>query len=104
MTTSSKRKKTPLDYVKDCVDLEMKKYLSMPKIGRKEDPILWWKNDGQKQFPYLFSAAKRFQCINATSVPSERIFSRAGHVLNKKRSRLGRDVANMLITLNANMD
>ena len=99
----NKRSKTS-DYFKDCIDLEMRKYLSLPKLERQNCPIKWWKTIGSKQFPQLFECAKKYQCMLATSVPSERVFSKAGQVLNKKRSRLGKDTANMLITLHSNLE
>lgn len=88
---------------KDIVDLEMRQYLSLPKLERKECPIIWWKNVGSKQFPYLFEAAKKYLCMPATSVPSERVFSNAGNILNKKRTRLGKKTADQLITLHTNL-
>jgi len=100
---SSKRSKTA-DYFKECIDLEMRKYLSLDKVDRKSCPIKWWKDVGSKQFPQLFECAKKYQCMLATSVPSERVFSNAGQVLNKKRSNLGKNTANMLITLHTNLE
>ena len=98
----TKRSKN-VDHRLDCIELEMKKYLSIPKIDRKSCPIKWWNNIGRNQFPFLFAAAKKYLCMPATSVASERIFSRAGAILNKKRSALDKQHANMLITLNTNM-
>ena len=91
------------DHFKDCIELEMKKYLILPKVGRKECPILWWKNEGSKQFPLLFESAKKFLPMLATSVPSERAFSDAGNVLTKRRSKLGKQTANMIISLHTNL-
>ena len=91
------------DHVKEGVDLEMRKYLSQPIIERKSCPLSWWKTTGSKQFPLLFECAQKYLCMLATSVPSERVFSTAGNVLNKKRSRLGKKTANMLITLHTNL-
>jgi len=98
----NKKSKTS-DYFKDCVDLEMRKYLSLPRLDRQSCPIKWWKNTGSKNFPQLFECAKKYLCMLATSVPSERVFSSAGQVINKKRARLGRQTANMLITLHTNL-
>ena len=71
------------DHIKDGVNLEMQKYLSQPIIDRKNCPLKWWKNTGSKQFPLLFECAQKYLCMLATSVPSERVFSTAGNVLNK---------------------
>ena len=92
------------DHHEECVDLEMKKYLSVPKLERKECPILWWKKTGSREYPLLFEVAKKFVPMPATSVPSERAFSDAGNVLTKKRNKLGKETANMLITLHTNLE
>jgi len=99
---STKRSRV-LDYKKECIDLEMKKYLSLPKLDRKECPMQWWKNEGSKKFPHLFQAAQKYLSMPATSVPSERVFSSAGNILTKRRSKLNKNVANMLITLHTNL-
>lgn len=91
------------DYRKECIDLEMKKYLSLPKLDRKLCPIKYWKEEGSKKFPYLFQAAQKYLSMPATSVPSERVFSNAGNILNKQRSTLDKNIANMLITLHTNL-
>jgi hypothetical protein len=44
------------------------------------------------------------RCIPATSVTSERVFSAAGEILSKKRSRLTPDHLDMLIFLFNNYD
>lgn len=101
-TRNKGQKKT--DYRKTCIDLEMQKYLALPKLDRRECPIKWWKTVGSKQFFYLFEAAKPYLCMPATSVPSERFFSSAGYIINKKRSSLSKRNANMLITLHQNLN
>ena len=45
------------------------------------------------RFPKLARAAKRCLCIPATSMPSERIFSTAGYIVNKRRSSLLPDIS-----------
>ena len=82
----------------------MKKYLASPRIGRQEDPIKWWFNIGKIQFPLLFHGAQKYQCMIATSVPSERVFSAAGNIITKKRARLGTQLVNELVTLSHNLD
>lgn len=45
---------------------------------------------------------KRRLCIVATSVPSERIFSKSGQIINEKRTRLGHKRVSELVFLNFN--
>ena len=91
------------DHYKEIIDLEMKKYISVPKLDRKECPIKWWKTTGSKNYPSLFEVAKKFVPMPATSVPAERAFSDASNVLTKRRNKLGKENANMLITLHTNL-
>eukprot|EP01022_Parablepharisma_sp_SALTPOND_P030915 TRINITY_DN7778_c1_g1_i10.p2 TRINITY_DN7778_c1_g1~~TRINITY_DN7778_c1_g1_i10.p2 ORF type:complete len:130 (+),score=0.79 TRINITY_DN7778_c1_g1_i10:279-668(+) len=51
------------------------------------DPFLWWKNQ-QADFPVLSSMAKDLLAIPAISTPSERVFSKADHIIDKSRSTL----------------
>lgn len=48
------------------------------------------------------TCAKKILCAPATSVPSERIFSKAGIVVSDRRSRLKAKNVNMLIFINQN--
>ena len=82
--------------------MEISGYLSLPPEPAKQDPLEWWKTS-KRQFPLLASVAKTILCIPATSVPSERAFSTAGHILSPQRNRLGPDKVNMLSFLHHNL-
>ena len=58
----------------------------------------------ERHYPRLARLAREFLCIPATSVPSERVFSVAGHVVNEKRACLLPENANMLVFLGANLE
>lgn len=82
--------------------IEVDKYLEEPLLPRSQDPAKWWfsKKDA---YPRLYKLFLRRLCIVATSVPSERTFSKAGQVLTERRNRLsGNKVAQMLF-LHSNM-
>ena len=66
-----------------------------------KNPLTWW--EMRTQYIHLSSLAKKMLCIPATSVPSERVFSVAGNIINEKRSRLKPDNVNKLIFLYENM-
>ena len=53
-------------------------------------------------FPPLTKVARKYLCICDTNVPSERVFSRAGHVCNDSRSQLLPDNVNKLIFVHCN--
>ena len=84
------------------VEREMNNYLSLDTsvLG---NPLIWWR-ENQKHFPQLAKLAKKYLCVPATSVPSERAFSMAGHVVNEKRSSLLPENVNMLVFLSANLE
>ena len=65
-------------------------------------PLQWWKSY-QGRYPLLSQLAKHYLSIPATSVPCKRVFSRAGHVVNAKRSCLLPSNVNMLVFLAENL-
>jgi len=48
--------------------------------------------------------ALKYACIPATSVPSERIFSKAGQIVSQRRNRLSPKNVDVLIFLNKNLE
>ena len=81
--------------------VEMRQYLQESPILRKNDPLAWWKSR-QNVYPHLFKLAETHMCMMATSVPSERIFSKCGQLISERRSRLKPKNVEMVIFLNAN--
>lgn len=84
----------------DHVQMELDRYRDLPNVDIDEDPLAWWKN---QDLPILSTLAKKYLCIPGTSVPSERLFSQAGYIVNELRSRLTPDHVNMLVFLARNM-
>ena len=81
---------------------ELERYWAEPPIPLTEDPLLWW-GSKERSFPKLYRLAMRYLCIPATSVPSERVFSAAGLIVSRLRSRLLPEHVDMLIALNKNV-
>ena len=69
---------------------EISRYTSLPNINPEDNPLVWWKNE-QHNLPTLALLAKKYLAICATSMPSERIFSKAGFIADQFRSRLKPD-------------
>ena len=65
---------------------ELKDFLR-DKSKARSGPLSWWK-DNAPRYPKLAKVAKRILSIPATSTPAERIFSKAGFIVNKNRSSL----------------
>ncbi|KAK6963836.1 zinc finger BED domain-containing protein 1 [Biomphalaria glabrata] len=83
------------------INEELSKYLSEPLIHRKDDPVLWWKVNASR-FPGLAKVAQIYLAPPPTSVPSERLFSVAGRIINDYRTKLMPDNAEKLIFLKYN--
>ncbi|XP_078018726.1 E3 SUMO-protein ligase ZBED1-like [Epinephelus lanceolatus] len=76
--------------------IEMCRYMEEKVKQRSEDPLLWWKKN-ENAFPLLGKVAKRYLGTAATSVPAERLFSKAGETISQKRNRLKAENVNMLL-------
>ena len=104
----SKKAKQGLDFLLDSLDQstddeggedQFEEYrASKCKISNKTNPVKWWLGNGSN-FPSVARLAGRYLCIPATSVPSERVFSSAGNIVNSKRSSLKPENVNMLVFL-----
>lgn len=82
--------------------IEMRDYMEEKPVPRDQDPLLWWKSHEQA-FPSLSRLAAKYLGITASSVPSERIFSKAGELVSQRRNRLKGDHVNILLFLNKNI-
>ncbi|TKS72006.1 Zinc finger BED domain-containing protein 1 [Collichthys lucidus] len=74
-----------------------------PQLPPDADPLLWWKSTGSARYPYIAQVAKKYLTVPGTSVRSERVFSSAGNIVNKKRSALAADHVDRLVFLANNM-
>jgi len=80
---------------------EIQQYLTLDATDNPTDPVKWWKRYSV-QLPLLSSLARKYLCIPATSVPSERAFSVSGNIITSKRSCLHPENAEMLTFLASN--
>lgn len=82
--------------------LECRTYFEERNITRTSNPLTWWKENAAR-FPMLQRVAKKYLCVPATSVPSERLFSKAGELVSKKRNSIKPKNIDMLLFLNKNI-
>lgn len=68
--------------------VELRSYTDEQMIDRHEDPLEFWQKR-EPSYPRLTKLAKKFLMIPATSVPCERVFSKAGELITDRRNRLG---------------
>jgi len=98
--------------VHDKCKAELTKYLNTEQmtIGTKDtktkkvvnsNPLDWWKMHEGK-FPTLEVLAKKFLAIQASSAPSERIFSQASLLMSAKRTRLNPKIAGKALFVKQN--
>jgi len=80
---------------------ELENYFIVPSIPLNRDPLSWWK-ENRHRYPRLSVLVEQYMCVPATSVPSERVFSAAGLVVNRLRSRLSPEHVDMLLFLRKN--
>ncbi|CAH0555111.1 unnamed protein product [Brassicogethes aeneus] len=88
--------------------IEVDKYIEEPILARKDtkgifqDHLLWW-HQRKHIYPKLYQIMKTRLNIMATSVPCERIFSKAGQIVSERRERLKTDKISQVIFLNYNL-
>jgi hypothetical protein len=70
-------------------------------INSSDDPLKWW-HENRLRFPNVALVARQLLGVPATSVASERAFSKAGDIITKKRNRLGPTKAEMVLFLMEN--
>ncbi|KAF4525106.1 hypothetical protein B566_EDAN006328 [Ephemera danica] len=88
--------RTPSEIAKD----EVESYLRLA-CDESSDPLSWWR-ENYRSLPNLSKLAKKYLCIQGTSVPSERVFSCGGNVITDNRASLTSDHADQLIFLAKN--
>uniref|UniRef100_A0A1X7SF34 HAT C-terminal dimerisation domain-containing protein n=1 Tax=Amphimedon queenslandica TaxID=400682 RepID=A0A1X7SF34_AMPQE len=63
----------------DCI-IEVRRYFEEPNTSRSSNPLDWWKNNSSK-YPRLHKVASKYLGVPGSSVPSERLFSKAGKLV-----------------------
>jgi hypothetical protein len=84
-------------------DGEVDRYLtsdSCPQAMTHEQIRNWWVKN-QHNFPIIFQMWRDYAAIPATSAPSERVFSTAGNLITKKRTRMASETIRYVICLRA---
>lgn len=77
---------------------DLKHYLSYPTIPLGDDTLKYWDIVGN-MYPNLKKIAQPYLSLVATSVPSERLFSKAGNIMTEKRNRLKGEKLQQLLFL-----
>ena len=71
-------------------------------LDRSLCPFVWWVAN-QQRFPRLAKVGRQMLNVPATSVTSERLFSKVGNIISKKRNLLAPSTADHIVFLIENM-
>ena len=82
--------------------IEIDKYTAGSVIDGDEEPLKCWQVN-EKELPLLSQLARQYLAIQATSSPSERLFSKAGLVRTPARAQLKPEKVDMLVFLAENL-
>ncbi|KAF9409272.1 hypothetical protein HW555_011307 [Spodoptera exigua] len=75
----------------------LNEYNKEKRISISDDPLLWWKVNGNTKFQPLQSIARQYLSCPPGSVASEQLFSGAGLIYDSLRNRLDGDKASKLL-------
>jgi len=81
---------------------ELAKYMNL-KVSKGTDFIQFWL-DNKSVLPKLYTVARQVLCVPASSAASERVFSTAGRLLEKRRTTSSPATVNSLLFLHSNME
>ncbi|KDR08537.1 hypothetical protein L798_01791, partial [Zootermopsis nevadensis] len=76
--------------------VDLNRYLEEVFLPRNVDPLQWWKAH-QFNYPHLSMVVREIFCAFGSSVPCERVFSKAGMLITERRNRLSSKKANMCV-------
>ena len=86
----------------DELEMELKIFLQETPTDHTVDVFQWWASNVSR-FPNLSELARKTLPIPATSVASERVFSRSGQVVSDRRNRLKPEHTEMLVCISLNL-
>ena len=94
-----KEKQQVTSNILTATELEVRRHLETASLFRDAKPLEYWK-DHCSTLPRLSLIARDVLSIPATSVPSERLFSKAGELISNRRSSLKAKNVDMILFLN----
>ncbi|XP_048245801.1 E3 SUMO-protein ligase ZBED1-like [Haliotis rufescens] len=81
---------------------EIKTHIGEDSVDINTNPLKWW-HEHAYNYPLLYKVAKYLLAIQSTSVPSERVFSTAWHIVTAQRATLAPENVDKLIFLKKNV-
>lgn len=80
---------------------EFERYIELKPIPPERNPLNWWNETG-KDLKEIRKVANIFLSIPASSVASERVFSKAGYLLSQRRTSLNSKAVDSFIFISSN--
>lgn len=99
---AEKARSTNIPTNRDRLFKELEQYLAEPNAPETSNPLDWWRNY-QSKYPSIAVVARAYLGIPATSVASERVFSKCGRVCSERRSLLSPQHVEQLVFLANNL-
>ena len=78
------------------------RFFKEANIPRTADPFQWWKLN-EVQFPNLKVLAKKYLCVPATAISSDRLFAKEGDEFARRRDTFRGSQLNNMIFLHKNL-
>ena len=72
--------------------------------GTGVSPSLRWWALHETTYPHVARLARKYLCVSATSVPSERVFSKAGDIVSNERARMSPSLVEALVIAKDNFE
>uniref|UniRef100_A0A914M0F5 HAT C-terminal dimerisation domain-containing protein n=1 Tax=Meloidogyne incognita TaxID=6306 RepID=A0A914M0F5_MELIC len=86
------------------IESQLSQYKAWQRVPVDSDLFSWWRDNG-KFIPEMAKIAQMLHCIPATSICSERLFSKAGLIYaNTLRNRLSGKTVRQILVVKANLD
>ena len=82
----------------DNVEIEMKNYEAERRLKSDGNPFEWWKQR-KNCYPLMAKMARKYLAVQGTSTPAERVISRLGAILTKRRQSMSGELFSEIMFL-----
>ena len=77
---------------------ELERYQMEKRLKSTDDPFLWWRRR-RLEYPFMARLARKYLAVQGTSTAAERVMSRLGLVLTKRRQMMTGDLFSKIMFL-----
>ena len=77
---------------------ELERYLMEKRLKSTDDPFLWWRRR-RLEYPFMARLVRKYLAVQGTSTAAERVMSRLGLVLTKRKQRMIGDLFSKIMFL-----